>query len=55
VLGEVHLDELGQRRCLHQPLLASQLLELALERLNRRLLRGESAALHALEPRPPTR
>jgi hypothetical protein len=40
VLGEIHLDELGQGRRLHQALLAPQLLEHQLQRLRRRLLRG---------------
>jgi hypothetical protein len=52
VLGEIHLDELGQRRRLHQPLLAPSLLEHPLERLSRRLLRGETAALHAPRAAP---
>jgi hypothetical protein len=47
VLGEVHLDELGERRRLHQALLAPQLLEHALERLRRGPLRLEVAPLHA--------
>jgi hypothetical protein len=45
MLGEIDVDELGERRRLHQPLLAPQPLKRPLERLSRRLLRRESAAL----------
>jgi hypothetical protein len=48
VLGEIHVDELGQRRRLHEALFASQLLEHPLERLRSCLLRVEAATLHPL-------
>jgi hypothetical protein len=48
VLSEIDVDKLGERRCLGEPLFPAELLEGSLERLRRRLLGGEAAALHAL-------
>ncbi len=48
VLRQVRLDELGEREPPRDPPLPSKPLELALERVPRVLLGGESAPLHAL-------